>query len=454
MMKIGLSILMCCCLAFSGCEEQRYSRIAGKVADESLKEVTLYKTVDGSIQSYATTQVGPDGTYGFMFVPEQEGFYAVGTERVHFPVWLKAGDAVGLNIEGVIGRLHGKNTPENEMLYQWENLADSVRIKSILFEKVRSNYKDFFPVFPDFVSKAQDFQKKVKTGNSKFDEILKKKIGYDVDFYAIMFLQTPRSVHPQREDWPEYYSQILSDEKFVNDEVLQFPDGYRMLSSYASFYFRFHPVQINGTKEFLENSLRAIKNDRLKGELVINNFSRSLKSYDAFLEMQDQFGRYFVTPSLKARAEALGARVYDTKPGMVAADFTYPDVKGKEISLSDFKGKVVVVDVWATWCGPCRQELPSLKKLEKELHGKDVVFMGVSVDEEKNKQKWLDFVKKEQLQGVQLFASGWSKIAKDYQIKAIPRFMVFDKEGKIVSVDAPRPSNPALKEMIEKELKK
>ena len=200
--------------------------------------------------------------------------------------------------------------------------------------------------------------------------------------------------------------------------------------------------------------LGAVKDDRLKGELVMNTFSRSLKSYDAFLEMQDRFGRYLVTPSLKARAEALGAKVYDTKPGTVAADFTYPDVTGKEVSLSDFKGKVVVVDVWATWCGPCRQELPSLKKLEKEMHGKGVVFMGVSVDEEKNKQKWLDFVKTEQLQGVQLFASGWSKIAKDYQIKAIPRFMVFDKEGKIVSVDAPRPSNPALKEMIEKALKK
>lgn len=453
MMKIGVLILVCC-FALTGCEKQRYSQIVGKVEDGSLKEVTLYKTVDGNIQSYATTHVGPDGTYGFLFVPEQEGFYAVGNDRIHFPVWVKTGDVVGLNLQGLTARLHGKNTPENEMLYQWESIADSTRIKAVLFEKVRSNYKDFFPVFPDFVSKAQDFQKKVHSGNKEFDEILKKKIGYDVNFYAIMFLQTPRTEHPQREDWPDYYNRIVSEEKFVNDEVLQFPDGYRILSAYASFYTRLNPVQPKGTGEFVESMLGAVKDDRLKGELVMNTFSRSLKSYDAFLEMQDRFGRYLVTPSLKARAEALGAKVYDTKPGTVAADFTYPDVTGKEVSLSDFKGKVVVVDVWATWCGPCRQELPSLKKLEKEMHGKGVVFMGVSVDEEKNKQKWLDFVKTEQLQGVQLFASGWSKIAKDYQIKAIPRFMVFDKEGKIVSVDAPRPSNPALKEMIEKALKK
>lgn len=452
MIKIGLFVLMCC-FALTGCEQPYYSQILGKVQDGNLKEVTLYKTVDGNIQSYATTQVGPDGTYGFLFVPEQEGFYAVGTDRIHFPVWMKAGDVVGLNLQGLTAHLHGKNTPENEMLYQWESLADSIRIKAVLFEKVRSSYKDFFPIFPDFVTKAQDFQKKVQTNNREFDEVLKKKIGYDIDFYAIMFLQTPRTEHPQQEDWPEYYNYILSEEKFVNDEVLQFPDGYKMLSSYASFYTRLRPTQPKGPVELVESMLRAVKDNRLKGELAMNHFSRSLKSYDAFLEMQEQFGRYWVTPSLKSRAEALGTKVYDIKPGNMAADFTYPDVTGKEVSLSDFKGKVVVVDVWATWCGPCRKELPFLKKLEKEMHGQEVVFIGVSVDEEKNKQKWLDFVKEEQLQGVQLFANGWSKITKDYQIKAIPRFMVFDKESKIVAVDAPRPSNPTLKQMIEKALK-
>ena len=79
MMKIGVLILICC-FALTGCQKQRYAQIVGKVEDGSLKEVVLYKTVDGSIQSYATTHVGPDGTYGFLFVPEQEGFYAVGNK--------------------------------------------------------------------------------------------------------------------------------------------------------------------------------------------------------------------------------------------------------------------------------------------------------------------------------------------------------------------------------------
>ena len=112
------------------------------------------------------------------------------------------------------------------------------------------------------------------------------------------------------------------------------------------------------------------------------------------------------------------------------------------------------MDVWATWCGPCRGEIPHLKKLEEEMHGADIVFLGVSVDEAKDKQKWLDFIRKEGMGGIQVHASGWSKITKDYKIEGIPRFMVFDKNGNIVSIDAPRPSSPELKKMLETELKK
>ena len=63
------------------------------------------------------------------------------------------------------------------------------------------------------------------------------------------------------------------------------------------------------------------------------------------------------------------------------------------------------------------------------MHGTDVVFLGVSVDEAKDKQKWLDFIETEGLKGIQLLANGWSKITKDYKINGIPRFMVFDKKG-------------------------
>lgn len=140
------------------------------------------------------------------------------------------------------------------------------------------------------------------------------------------------------------------------------------------------------------------------------------------------------------------------KAGEAAIDFTYPDIDGNMVSLSDFKGKCVYVDVWATWCGPCKAEIPYLKELEKSFHGKDIVFLSVSVDD--NKEAWEKMIKEKELGGVQLFANGWStEIMKNYSINGIPRFMLFDKDGNIISLDASRPSNENTSKMLTQSLK-
>lgn len=142
------------------------------------------------------------------------------------------------------------------------------------------------------------------------------------------------------------------------------------------------------------------------------------------------------------------------QPGEAAIDFTYPDQDGDDVSLSDFLGSVVYIDVWATWCGPCRAEMPFLHELEAEYSDKNVTFIGVSVDEEKNRQAWLDMIVDKDMKGVQLFADGWSQITKDYAINGIPRFMLFDTEGNVASLDASRPSSddirPALDALLAK----
>ena len=260
----------------------------------------------------------------------------------------------------------------------------------------------------------------------------------------MMFLMTPRTAHPQRSDWPAFFSTIVSDKKFTSADVLQFPRGINMVLAYTNFATM---------SEADRKGADALNNNQLKGEALLWTFAAAAKFYPEYELFMEQNG-VILTPDQKERAKAIAAKLRPSEAGKPAKNFIYPDINGKEVSLSDFKGKVVVVDVWATWCGPCKGELPFLKKLEEEMHGKDVVFIGVSLDEAKDKQKWIDFVKKENLKGVQLHASGWSQIARDYEIKGIPRFMLFDKRGNIVTENAPRPSNPMLKKMIEKELQK
>jgi thiol-disulfide isomerase/thioredoxin len=138
------------------------------------------------------------------------------------------------------------------------------------------------------------------------------------------------------------------------------------------------------------------------------------------------------------------------KKGEAAIDFTYPDKEGNEFSLSTFKGSLVYIDVWATWCGPCKAEIPSLKELEHDYHNNNITFLSVSVDTDK--EAWLNMVAEKQLGGVQLWANGWSAITKSYAINGIPRFMLFDTDGNVISLNAPRPSSDEIRELLDANL--
>ena len=137
--------------------------------------------------------------------------------------------------------------------------------------------------------------------------------------------------------------------------------------------------------------------------------------------------------------------------GTVSPSFKYENHKGGFTSLEDLKGKYVYIDVWATWCGPCRQEIPFLQKTEEAYHGKNIEFVSISVDEQKNHEKWKQFVKDKNLGGIQLLADkDWnSDFVQGYKINGIPRFILISPEGKVVNADAPRPSSPELVTLLD-----
>lgn len=139
--------------------------------------------------------------------------------------------------------------------------------------------------------------------------------------------------------------------------------------------------------------------------------------------------------------------------GKKVLNFTANDAQGNQHKFSEYKGKVVVMDIWDTGCRPCIAEMPSLAKLEHSFEGQDVVFVSLSLD--RDVEKWLNFMQSRTMSGVQLNepAGPKSEFAKFYKLRGVPRFLVFDKSGKIVETNAPRPSDPKLKMLIERTLK-
>lgn len=133
-----------------------------------------------------------------------------------------------------------------------------------------------------------------------------------------------------------------------------------------------------------------------------------------------------------------------------APNFDFENHAGGKTTLESLKGKYVYIDVWATWCGPCRAEIPSLKKMEAAYHGKNIEFVSISVDADADHDKWKTFVTEKQLSGIQLYAgkTPLSDFIKTFEVNTIPRFILIDPSGKVVESDAARPSDPKLQEQL------
>lgn len=206
-----------------------------------------------------------------------------------------------------------------------------------------------------------------------------------------------------------------------------------------------------------ENQLNA-EFDAIKSEL--EQFINTHTEIDTTLasEMQQN-----IAPMLKGQKSyflELIALKRDLPKGAPSPTFeNYENYSGGTTSLKDLKGKYVYVDVWATWCAPCKAEIPFLKKIEEDYHDKNIAFVSISIDDdrshkgswEKAKEDWRTMVKEKELGGIQLFApKGWkSKFVTDYHINGIPRFILIDPKGNIVTPNAPRPSSPELKTMLD-----
>lgn len=136
--------------------------------------------------------------------------------------------------------------------------------------------------------------------------------------------------------------------------------------------------------------------------------------------------------------------------GEMAPEFSLRNAKDKLVSLSSFRGKVVLIDFWASWCGPCRVANPGVGKLYNKYKAKEFEVLGVSIDSKK--AAWLNAIKQDQILYTQVYdPKGWySPVAEKYGVNQIPTSFLLDKTGKIVAIDL---SGPELENKMKELLK-
>lgn len=145
------------------------------------------------------------------------------------------------------------------------------------------------------------------------------------------------------------------------------------------------------------------------------------------------------------------SRVQATSNGIPAPGFKLDNLDGKPVDLSDLKGKVVYMDIWASWCAPCVMQINRSRGLKDHFREReDLVFLYVSID--RDTEKWKRFVETKEIEGTHLISPEGkaSQILEKYDVPSIPRFVLIDKEGNIADFHAKPPSNKSLIKDIEK----
>jgi peroxiredoxin len=148
-----------------------------------------------------------------------------------------------------------------------------------------------------------------------------------------------------------------------------------------------------------------------------------------------------LSPVLRNSVEASQARIFFAnqtalKPGQQAPDFAQPDINGKLVKLSDFRGRYLLLDFWASWCGPCRASNPELVKLYESFSGKNFAILGISLDDQQGRKDWLKAIKADGLKWQQVSdLRHWDNaVVKQYSVAAVPFSVLIDPEGKLIQL--------------------
>lgn len=453
MKKSILSFAMLVAATTCGAQTAHIGGVFNKIIIDNQKStsVVICQNVNGKLEEKAGAGLRSYDKSFSLNVGSETGLLNkvsyIGADGEFYPIYLGDKDSININVEDGNIKLSGKIGKENEFIAGWFEILAPLRTLDYTQAGRKATLNRYHAVIDSVTTLAQQYMANVNTGNAAFDAYMKKAMPFLLQ-YDITSVFMNGIEWPKQQDYPQYIQDYLAKDVYNSMDVWHYsPQPFDLMLNYAfakTFIYNF----IMGPT--LPWEFKYITCPELRGEVILSAMERNiLDSADVFCKRYDSS---FVTPKQKARRVDLLKKYMVKKPGNPWIDFTYEDANGKKRKLSDFKGKVVIVDVWATWCPPCKKEIPYLQELEKEFAKKNIVFLSVSFDTDR--AAWKKMLKDKNMGGVQLISYRKGPLVNDYQIAEIPQFMVFSKTGKTVNINAPRPSEPALKQLLEAELKK
>ena len=460
MKKIVTSIAVISLLAACGEKAAEgkvdYAVLSGKVSSVDAKGENQKLLLLQNDEVVKEIPVQADGTFRDTIreIGDNHFYYLVENPAVQTPLYLANGTNMELTLNEEVSKtmVSGSETKQTQYL---------IERNSFINDRINGADSNLFG------QKPQEFKENVKAFFAELDKKL-KAYGFDEEFVKNQEKWTNYKFIEYLTIFPTYHRYTSGDEAILPDDFYAERDGidydnaeeFRTIDTYrdlvrSKFYTIINnPNDAENIKKFI-SEVNALKSDNIRADLAKGTLQLISPSSTVNKEIFDFINKNVTDEKVKEAAKKAYDVATKLTSGSPSPKFSnYENFNGGTTSLDDFKGKVTYIDIWATWCLPCRGEIPALKELEKKFHGKDVAFVSISIDQ--NKDEWKEFVKSEDLKGVQLFAENAfeSQFIQDYGIRQIPTFIIIDKEGKIVNADAPRPSSDEITSLLEGLLKK
>ena len=451
-MKKSIILGLIFILFFSSFQKNRTATLSGKI-EKSDKTPLLINDFKISI-SFDTINL-INGRFNQTIQTENASFKTLKYGQAQKEIFLAPNYSLKISFDatnfGNTLKYEGKGATENRIL-------DSISIATRNFDH-RFVYTQPIEIATKYVDSTYDayqkyFEKLTITNkvDPVFFEYEKKSL-----LYSASALKTVLGLQKNIADTSYYH--------FFNKITIE-NDKYLDISSYRNFLQYYINVKTRNILAGMDSSesklphaysnatlkvIDKIKNKKLKEYLVFEDTKMKLEfeGADHFEKQKEYFKNNNTDSTYTREIQKIYTKKLLLASGKEAPDFTCTDINGTNYSLKDFKGKYVYIDFWATWCGPCRQEIPSYIKLQSDYKGKDIVFISISIDEDKD--SWEKVVKESKADGISLITTGGieSNVAKAYQISGIPTFVLIDRVGKIINSQAQRPSENNLRKTLD-----
>ena len=463
-----------------------YFQLTGTIRDAKVKEIQLW-IYRNYLVSNPDLIIGAlsNGDYKFKSAIDHPVFAILEYNNSKLKFFFEPGDSLNMSFtddEQHSGTsITGRGSENNFFLNNFESKFQKEFIDSLWTPRIMNGSIDAFEnelfksrkSMEDFV--AQNIV--LHQVAPPFKEYLRNLITYR---YWSMLLSYPvlrANSDPKNltvEPLPEIMLQNISEATLNNHDAL-LTDSYK---SFLYFYVVYYTSAANQFKKFNDYStsadrkmsfakahLTGLSFDVWLSQICIDEKDHvspyMLRTMVNTLKASDKANNYYpyVSSVCNARMQMKEEKkkpepvVKDNAATGVKDDLAMKDLDGKSFSLSDLKGKVVYIDFWASWCGPCRQMMPYSKQLHDNLNDaqkKQIVFLYISIDA--SEDGWKKAITDLGMEGKQVISPGnWSsKVCSYFQINSIPRYMIMDKKGNIVDFNAKRPADPALMEDLTK----